>query len=419
MRITPFDAKAAAAKNNGQRPVRSTSAPHAASSSRPAFKFEISVGRTQGVFECSPSKALSLYRALVRDRAVGEQLRFLEPKYLDRGLVAALKRFYAAPHELAREVRDVLENLADIDAVLLHPRFQALVGAAGDSTLRRELERLVRSHTRTPRSDPESKCLCDTYATSVERFGEFYEELAHPQPVAVGAGGGRLSTVASESLITARGVLSFYMDTVYVLDKRAFRPTHGLKKCCVYGFGRRKLFEVERVARKEWALRYCGHGANGGSSGNRRAPPLYLLTLEKRVRGLNTQPMVALKRRVPDASTGLLRDEDVGFVRKSRRAGGYRCVLMAEVMAHGRVATSISIVHPTSPEGDPNAHYVTMSELAGAPVCSSTLSVPSDPHKHVQSLHVGGGSDVLAFLALAVSYDLLASPIKWLVDRAY
>jgi hypothetical protein len=295
----------------------------------------------------------------------------------------------------------VLEWISDVDAVLLHPAYLSLIGAKRDSQLHREIERLAQSHKRALTADPSSTCMCETYAKSVERFGEFYAEQAQTAT-------NRQSTVASESLMWSRGVLSFYMDTIYLLDKRDFRPLHGLKKCTVYGFGRRRLFEVVRVSRKQWALRHCGQGGL-----------LYTLTVEKYVRRMNTQHMVTVKRRVPDVLNGGLREEDVCFVKKSKKYGGYRCLLMAEVMSKGKVATAISMVHPASPKGDPNLHYVTMSELAGEPVCSSTLSVPGDPHKRVQRLHVSGGSDVAAYVALSVSYDLLASPLSYWMDHKY
>lgn len=283
--------------------------------------------------------------------------------------------------------------------MLLHPAYLALIGASNkDSQLYRELASLVQSHAQSMHTDA---CMCDTYAKTVDRFGEFYAEQAQSAM-------SRQSTVASESLMWSRGVLSFFVDTVYLLDKRDFRPMHGLKKCTVYGFGRRKLFEVVRTARKEWVLRHCSFGG-----------PLYVLTLDKYVHRMNTQHMVAVKRFVPDVMNGGLRQEDVCFVKKSKKYGGYRCLLMAEVMSKGKVTTSISMVHPTSPKGDPHLHYVTMSELAGEPVCSSTLSVPNDPHKRVQRLHVTGGSDVMAFLAISVSYDLLANPIAYWMDRQY
>lgn len=314
---------------------------------------------------------------------------------------SSIKRFYAAPAQLSDEIIEVLEWISDVDAVLLHPAYLSLIGAKRDSQLHREIERLAQSHKRALAAEPSSTCMCETYAKSVERFGEFYAEQAQTAT-------SRQSTVASESLMWSRGVLSFYMDTIYLLDKRDFRPLHGLKKCTVYGFGRRRLFEVVRVSRKQWALRHCGQGGL-----------LYTLTVDKYVRRMNTQHMVTVKRRVPDVLNGGLREEDVCFVKKSKKYGGYRCLLMAEVMSKGKVATAISMVHPASPKGDPNLHYVTMSELAGEPVCSSTLSVPGDPHKRVQRLHVSGGSDVAAYVALSVSYDLLASPLSYWMDHKY
>lgn len=104
---------------------------------------------------------------------------------------------------------EVLEAISDVDAVLTHAAYLELIGAARGSTVRREIENLLQHHNRTPRSDPSSTCMCDAYQKSVDRFGAFYKEhaaaLGNPE---------RFSTVASESLMWSRGVLSFYTDTV-------------------------------------------------------------------------------------------------------------------------------------------------------------------------------------------------------------
>ncbi|RLN65148.1 hypothetical protein BBJ28_00026116 [Nothophytophthora sp. Chile5] len=312
---------------------------------------------------------------------------------------------YATPAQLADEVMEVLEAISDVDAVLVHPAYLSLIGASKDSTLSREIDSLLQSHSKTPRSDPSSSCMCDVYYKSIQRFGEFYREQAQ----AAAGDQGRQSTVASESLMWSRGVLSFYTDTIYLLDKREFRPTHGLKKCTVYGFGRRKLFEIVRVSRKQWSVRHVSYGQ------------LYTLSIEKYAHGVNSHHMVAIKRLVPDQQHGGLRLENVCFVKKSKRFG-YRCLLMSEVISQGKVTTSISIQRPRSPPGDPHFHYVTMSDISGpsrASVCSSTLSVPSEHYKHVQRLNVSGGSDVVTFIALAACYDIIVGPLTYWMERKY
>lgn len=194
------------------------------------------------------------------------------------------------------------------------------------------------------------------------------------------------------------------------MDKRDFRPTRGLKKCSIYGFGRRKLFEVVQTSRKEWSIRHYHYGE------------LYTLSVDRYMHRMKTRHMVAIKRMVPDLQNGGLRQEEVCFVKKSKKTHGYRCLLMGEVISRGKVTTSIAIEHPKSPEGDPHYHYVTMSEISGAAresVCSSTLSVPTDYHKHLQRLHIGGGSDVVAFIALAASYDILVGAITYWMEKKY
>ncbi|GMF30495.1 unnamed protein product [Phytophthora lilii] len=275
----------------------------------------------------------------------------------------------------SRSLRDVLEAISDVDAVLMNPAYLDLVGATKGPMLCRETEKILESHSKVPESD--APCMCDTYYKSVQRYAEFYREQAQT------ANQVRQSTVASETLMRSRGVLSYYTDTIYILDKREFRPTHGLKKCNVYGFGRRKLFEIVRVSRKKWSLRHVNYGE------------IFTLSLKKYAGGVHH--MVAVKRLVPDVQNGGLRHENVCFVKKSK-SQGYRCLLMSEVISQGKVTTSISMQKPKSPPGDPNFHYMTMSEVSGpsrASICSSTLSVPCESYKHVQRLNVSGGSDVV------------------------
>ncbi|KAE9347210.1 hypothetical protein PF008_g7908 [Phytophthora fragariae] len=363
------------------------------------FRYEISVGRAQQSFECSPSRALEVFKKLSKDKKCTGHLRFIEMNCLKDGLIGSLKRMYASPAQISTEVRDVLEAISDVDAVLMSPTYLDLVGASKGSTLCREIETLLQSHSKTPASD--APCLCDTYYKSVQRYGEFFHEQAQTRNQV------RQSTVASETLMRSRGVLSYYTDTIYLLDKREFRPMHGLKRCNVYGFGRRKLFEIVRVSRKQWSLRHVNYGE------------IFTLSLKKYAGGVHH--MVAVKRMVPDVQNGGLRQENVCFVKKSK-SQGYRCLLMSEVISQGKVTTSISLQKPKSPPGDPNFHYMTMSEVSGpsrASICSSTLSVPCERYKHVQRLNVSGGSDVVTYIALAASYDILVNALSYWMERKY
>ncbi|CAH0519103.1 unnamed protein product [Peronospora belbahrii] len=318
---------------------------------------------------------------------------------LKGGFIGSLKRIYASAEQISAEVRDVLEAISDVDTVLMNPVFLDLVGATKGSTLCHEIEKLLESHKNTQHID--ALCMCDTYYKSVKRYGDFYHEQAQT------ANQRRQSTVASETLMRSRGVLSYYTDTIYIMDKRKFRPTHGLKQCNVYGFGRRKLFEIVRVSRKQWSLCHVNYGE------------IFTLSLKKYAGSVHH--MVAVKRMVPNVPNGGLREENVCFVKKSK-SEGYRCLLMSEVISQGKVTTSISIQKPTSPPGDPNFHYMTMSEVSGpspATICSSTLSVPCERYKHLQRLNVSGGSDVVTYIALAASYDILVGALSYWMDRKY
>ncbi|CEG41881.1 uncharacterized protein PHALS_12196 [Plasmopara halstedii] len=364
------------------------------------FQYKISVGRANQMFKCLPSKALKVLKNLLKDKKCADQLQFVEMHRLKGGLIGSLRRFCMSPSQLSTEVRNVLEAISDIDAVLNNSIYLNLVGAKKGSLLSREIDNLLKSHHQD--SGIQSLCMCDTYYKSVQRYGEFYRELA-----AMSNDQYRQSTVASETLMRSRGVLSFYTDTIYTLDKREFRATRGLKQCNVYGFSRRKLFEIVRVSRKLWSVRHVEYGE------------IYTLLLTKYASSVHH--MVAVRRMVPDIKNGGLRQENVCFIKKSR-SQGYRCILNSEVISQGKVTTSISMEKPKSPPGDPNFHYMTMSEVSGpsrASICSSTLSVPSEHHTHLQRLIVSGGSDVVTYLTLAASYDILVGALSFWMERKY
>ncbi|TDH70974.1 hypothetical protein CCR75_009330 [Bremia lactucae] len=364
------------------------------------FRYTISIGRVQQTFECLPSKALDIYSKLIADKQCTGPLRCIEMHCLQAGILGSLRRFCTSPSQISEEVRNVLELISDVDAVLLHPVYRKLVGATEGSRLCREIQRLLDSHKNT--LDTGGTCMCDTYFKSLQRYGEFYLTLARTSINQY-----RQSTVASETLMRSRGVLSYYTDTIYTIDKREFRPMRGLKQCTVYGFGRRKLFEIVRVSRKLWSIRHVEYGE------------IYTLVVKKYAGGVHH--MVAVRRMVPDVKNGGLRQENVCYVKKFK-GQQYRCILNSEVISQGKVTMSISIQKPQSPPGDPHFHYMTMSEVSGpsrASICSSTLSVPSKHCKHLQRLNVSGGSDVVTYIALAVSYDILACTLSYWRERKY
>uniref|UniRef100_A0AAV1T2C0 Uncharacterized protein n=1 Tax=Peronospora matthiolae TaxID=2874970 RepID=A0AAV1T2C0_9STRA len=363
------------------------------------FQYQISVGPIHQTFACSPSKTLKMFKKLSRDKTCADQLQLIETNCLKGGILGLFKRICKSPVKISTEVRDVLDAMSDMDTLLTNSTYLDLVGATKGSTLSCELEKLLESHDEVLQSG--IPCMCDAYYASVKRYGDFFHQQAQT------ANQIRHSTVASETLLRSRGVLSYYSDTIYILDKRMFRPTHGLKQCSVYGFGRRKLFEIMRTSRKQWSLRHMNYGE------------IFTLSLTKYTGDVHH--MVAVKRMVPDVQNGGLRQENVCFVKKSKRQG-YRCLLMSEVISQGKVTTSISIQQPKSPQGDPDFHYMTMSEVSGAKpasVCSSTLTVPCERYKYLQRLNVSGGSDVVMYMAIAVSYDILVGTFSYWIERKY
>lgn len=372
------------------------------------FRYEISVGMARTVFECTPSRVLDVLKTLSHDRNVVEQLRLIETNYFREGILGSIKRLYPSAIKLSKEIVDVLEFISDIDQILLHPIYLDLIGVTKGTVFYKELEEFVTSHNHpcaaSPRDNATGKCLCDTYLRSVDHFVDLFKQHAEDED------GGRFSVVASESLMWSRGILSFYTDTVYMMDKRDFRPWRGLNKCTIYGFGRRRLFEIVRTSRKEWSFRHVNYGA------------VATLTIERYMHKMNPYHMVAIKRVVPEGQKGAMREENICFVKKSKKTHGYRVLLMSEVITRGRVTTSLTIEQAKTPEGDVHNHYVTMSEVSGAAresVCSSTLSVPMCHYKNCQQLHVSGGSDVVAFLCLAASYDILVGGMTYWKEKRY
>lgn len=51
------------------------------------FQYEISVGPTQEIFECTPAQVLEVYKTLFKDARIAEQLRFIETNYFRDGLL--------------------------------------------------------------------------------------------------------------------------------------------------------------------------------------------------------------------------------------------------------------------------------------------------------------------------------------------
>ncbi len=240
----------------------------------------------------------------------------------------------------------------------------------------------------------------------------------------------------------------------------------GMKICHIYGFGRRKLFEIVRTGRKEWSFSQMEFGEH------------FVLRLENYVHGMTIQPMVCLRRKSlvahdrvtlstqvdglkdtfasptsepaldPTASSSSpsvsgsahlpapvpadpdsaqvsppsTQEENVCFFKKSKKYG-YRCILMSEVITQGKVSTGIAIERQEPTRASPYYHYVMKSQVSGVAEGdtkrhSCTLSLSDRPHKHIQTALVTGGSDELIFLALAVSFDIL-NATSWKECRVY
>lgn len=94
MDIAPFDPPSASSTKDRSSSSGSSGgaaakkkARYVGSHSDTRFTYELSVGPTQEIFECTPAQVLEVYKALSKDAAIAEQLRFIETNYFRDGLL--------------------------------------------------------------------------------------------------------------------------------------------------------------------------------------------------------------------------------------------------------------------------------------------------------------------------------------------
>lgn len=80
--ISPFDPPSSSKDGVAKKKTR-----YVGSHSDTIFQYEISVGPTHEIFECTPAKVLEVYKALSKDAKIAEQLRFIETSYFRDGLL--------------------------------------------------------------------------------------------------------------------------------------------------------------------------------------------------------------------------------------------------------------------------------------------------------------------------------------------
>nr|CCA15807.1 conserved hypothetical protein [Albugo laibachii Nc14] len=412
-------------KRTGKRAVKGGKSSHRDDND---FLYQISIGELQHEFRCTPSDAREMYNALREDPKLGDQVQFVETHYLSNGLRGKLKRLWAGNVKISTEIMQVLESLGEIDGVLKHPVYLDTINAEKESNLHEEIDRLLHELPFDENSEQydfysqllartsAGKCMCKMYLNCVQRFGECCaKKSSFLRPESVKPA--RVSHLVSESLMSGRNALAFYTDTVFILDKREFEVTGGLKRCRIYGFGSHELFEIVRVSRRNWLFQLVDHG------------PIFRLTLRKYAEHRKMSPMVLIRRWAPKEELLAHRPEEknkgiecVCFVEKCKSR--YQCSLMSEVITQGKVTKSIRIKQ-SDIANSKLRHYVTASEISStnasvqSEVCSSCLSVSKDIHKRIQWLHIRRGTDVLTYIAIAVSYDILVGKLSYWKYRKY
>lgn len=405
------------------------------------FTYVISLGGITEEFTCTPSQVLELYRSINQEKHLVNKLQFIQSKYLEEGFLGSLKRFWAAPHKLAEEIGTLLESLSDIDLVVVKPSFQKLVGAEMNEELKLELETFLHKRTCSPRSNLDYTCMCDMYRSCIEGFGKFLSSsLTEEDCVEMN----HAIRIADDYLMQKSHVLAFNTDTVYLLDKKRFRPSSNLEKCLVYGFGRHKLFEMTQVSRKKWIL--CDTNA------------VLLLTIEIERSSYNEYPLISINRvhKYKEATTTTAttsststtnihsmedrEKECICYVRKSRK-NRYSFTVLSDFISQGRATTNIYIKQTptlsnststsqqeqqqeaTTTTKTKKCYYSIMSELSNGQeeyVESSSLEVEQDLYQALQILRITGGSDILLYLGISLSLDIISGISTFIrKDRMY
>lgn len=94
--IAPFEppssSKDSSSSNGGAAAKKKTR--YVGSHADTLFQYEISVGPTQEVFECTPAQVLEVYKALSKDAKIVEQLRFIETNYFRDGLLGYVHYYF-------------------------------------------------------------------------------------------------------------------------------------------------------------------------------------------------------------------------------------------------------------------------------------------------------------------------------------
>ncbi|OQS01189.1 hypothetical protein ACHHYP_01732 [Achlya hypogyna] len=385
------------------------------------FTYIVTVNSVSHQFKCPWNEFRAFQKTLLGDETLSPLYsECVHSKYVEESFKGSVRRAVASLERMSEEVKTCLHAISQIPAIATQRAYQDLVGCSKNTLLHEELVAVLakdHSHEHSPQKKAAAKpehdsfdddaasnatdtfdelqeCLCDVYADAIAHFGEHV--YARPQLRRATSSDeerdAKVEEVLCMDMLLNRTTLAFYTDCLFTIDKEQLTSSTGYSQCTVLGFGCRPLFTLKRATKTKWTLADAAHGS--------------LLTLTLKRYGAN-QPMIVVARVVPGANGAGRAEEVVGMFRKSWRRG-YQFILMSELVTQGKPTTAFAFAN-TVIHGQ--HRYLVGSVVSGQDtdlLVTATLSV-ADADFTKQRLHVTDGSDVLLQIALACSYDLLAS----------
>ncbi|KDO32381.1 hypothetical protein SPRG_02858 [Saprolegnia parasitica CBS 223.65] len=375
------------------------------------FTYIITVNNVSHQFKCAWNEYRAYQKALLADEKLGPLYTdAVHSRYVEESFKGSMRRAIASLERMSEEVMGCLHAISQIPEIATQRAYQDLVGCQTNTLLHEELVTvLAKDHeaaaspkkTKTASFDDDDasvatdtfdelqECLCDVYVEAIALFGAHVH--GRPRQIATSDDeehDAKVEEVVCMDMLRIHCMLALYTDCLFTLDKEQLTSSTNYALCTVLGFGCRPLFTVKRSTKTKWIL----------SDASQRG----LMTMTLKRYGAN-QPMIVVARVVSSGA-----EEVVGMFRKSWRRG-YQFLLMSELVTQGKLTTSFAfsnmVIHGQH-------RYLVGSVVSGSDqrdlLVTATLSV-SDAAFHTQRLHVTDSSDVLLQIALACSYDFLAS----------
>ncbi|OQR97177.1 hypothetical protein THRCLA_07070 [Thraustotheca clavata] len=386
------------------------------------YTYYITVNNVSHQFKCQWSEYREYQRTVLADEKLAPlYTEAVHSRYIEETFKGSVLRAVSSLERMSEEVKNCLHAISQVDALVAEKSYQDLVGCPANKLLHEELLRSLEKDTKqepspkkgglppvtnsfdeqeddasetTDTFDELQECLCDVFCEAFSIFGEhIYSHGTHDFNPNRTARDGRVEEYLCMDMMVTRSTLSLYTDCLFTLDKEKLTSSTSYAQCTVYGFGCRPLFQVKRTSKTKWTLADNSHGA--------------LMTMQLKRYGAN-QPMIVISRIVPSNNGHARTEECIGMFRKSWRRG-YQFILMSDVVTQGKITTAFAfsntVIH--------NQHrYLVGSVVSGQDqgdlIVTATLSIPENTFCK-QRLHITDSSDLLLQIALACSYDFLAS----------